>query len=74
MKKQSIITQNNNLLNDSAYKAKLVLETTYATALKGGHTPFYLQPEQKNRLVSEVNLLSSFETQDLVYAIFTSKN
>jgi hypothetical protein len=65
---------NKNLLDDFEFKALIKFETEYAAIIKGGHLPTYYTSRKQNRLVSDVNLLSTLEKVQLVKGIFTSKN
>lgn len=75
MEKNTNIKQTNvNLLNDQDFKDLLNFETYYASAVKGGHFPYYYGEEKQSRLVSEVNFLSSEEQTDLALKYFIGKN
>lgn len=65
---------NANLLNDKDFVSQLEFETTYASIVKGGHSPYYFSDEKQIRLVSEINFLSHKEKQALVHNLFISKN
>jgi len=75
MKKNiNIKPKNKNLLLNEDFKSTLQFEVDYASRVKGGHFPYYFQPEKQQRLVNNVNLLSSEEQKELVYNLFISKN
>ena len=63
-----------NLLYSDEFKSTLQFEVDYAAIVKGGHFPFYSPNEKKQRLVNEINLLSSKEQKEIVYNLFISKN
>jgi len=70
----NIKSKNKNLLFNDNFKSTLQFEVDYAAIVKGGHFPSYFQIEKKQRLVSQVNLLSSEEKKELVFNLFISKN
>jgi hypothetical protein len=74
MENNNINILNRNLLNDNEFKTSLRFETEYASAIKGGHLPYYFGEEKKLRLITDVNFLSQKEKQELICNIFTSKN
>ncbi len=75
MKKNSNIkSQTKNLLNSRAFLFDLKFEAKYASTAKGGHFPVYFSDEKQNRLVTDVNLLSSKEQKEIAYNLLISKN
>jgi len=70
----NIKSLNRNLLNNRDFPSSLKFEADYASIVKGGHLPYYYSTEKKQRLVSDINLLSPVEQQEIVYNLFTSKN
>jgi len=74
MKNLNIETNNTNLLNDKEFKAQLEFEASYASVVKGGHFPYYFTENKIERVVSDINILSSKEQKELSFNLFTSKN
>lgn len=71
---KNIKTYQKDLLGNENYKELLNIEAAYAAAVKGGHSPYYFEEEKQQRLVSNVNLLSSKERTDIVFTYFIGKN
>jgi hypothetical protein len=63
-----------NLLTDKEFRSFVQFQSNYANSVKGGHLPYYYSQKQKNRLVTDVNFLTSQELQHVVYDTFISKN
>jgi hypothetical protein len=67
-------SKNTNLLQNAEFKEQLQFEADYASILKGGHYPYYFDESKQERLVTDVNLLTPKEQQDLVFNLFISRN
>jgi len=75
MKKNlNIEIQNKNLLNNKGFLSQLKFEADYAGLVKGGHYPYYFPEEKQNRLINDVNLLSSKEQKEIAVNLLTNKN
>jgi hypothetical protein len=75
MKKNlNIKSKNTNLLNSRDFLSHLNFEVNYATIVKGGHAPYYFKEEKQKRLVSQVNILTSKEQQEIAFNLFINKN
>jgi hypothetical protein len=70
----NIEIQNKNLLNSRNFLSQLKFEANYATIVKGGHFPYYFEDEKQNRLVSDVNLLTSSEQKEIASNLLTGQN
>ena len=66
--------KNKNLLNNIEFISALQFEAGYASNIRGGHLPLYIDNEKKQRLVNEINFLTERETRDLDKLFYTSKN
>lgn len=74
MKKLTYTKNENNLLINKGFISKILLEAELASALKGGHSPFYQSKIQNERTVSKVNLLNSKEKLDVATSYFIGEN
>lgn len=66
--------KNRNLLYNVEFISALHFEAGYASNVRGGHLPIYLDNEKKERLVNAVNLLSEREVRDLAKLFYNGKN
>ncbi len=66
--------KHHNLLNDLEFLLNLKFEATYASVVRGGHSPSYIDARKKKRLVSAVNLLAQPEVSELILKFPTFQN
>lgn len=74
MKNIKITYNTINLLNTPSFLSALKFEADYANTVKGGHLPQYINEQKRKRLASNVNLLDSSESLDLITNLFIGKN
>jgi hypothetical protein len=65
---------NINLLGNKEFRSYLQFESEYSAVVKGGHFPYYYNEQKAERLVSDVNLLTSLEQAELINQYLTGKN
>lgn len=58
---------NNNLIGDQSHRNFIELQAGFGIAQRGGAFPFNIIPTHVNRLVSDVNLLTSQEKKQLIF-------
>ena len=66
--------KNKNLLHSIEFISALQFEAGYASNVRGGHLPLYIDNEKAQRLVSDINLLSNRELCDLSRSFYNGKN
>ncbi|MDI9342277.1 MAG: hypothetical protein QM534_17020 [Sediminibacterium sp.] len=71
---KSLPTSSDNLLTNKQFRSYVSFQATYANSIKGGHLPYFLNSQQRERLVAEVNLLTSEERSVLVQSHYHSRN
>lgn len=71
---KSLPADTGNLLNSKQFRSYVSFQANYASSVKGGHLPYYLNTLQRQRLVSEINLLTSEEQVLLVQSQYRSHN
>ena len=59
---------NNNLIGDQSHREFLEVQSEFGIAQRGGAFPFNIIPTHVNRLVSDVNLLTSLEKKQLIFS------
>lgn len=63
-----------NLLNDKQFNSFIQFQANYGNSIRGGHLPNYFSDKQRQRLITEVNLLTEPELRELVQTVYQSKN
>lgn len=63
-----------DLLSNDTYKSFLKVQTTYSIAQIGGSYAYYNNLKEQERLVSDVNILSSAENKLVIFSNLLSKN
>lgn len=63
-----------NLLNSIEFISALQFEAGYASNVRSGHLPLYYNKEKKNRLVSDINLLTGRELEALCLSFKPGEN
>ncbi len=63
-----------NLIGDEAHKDFLAIQAEFGAAQHGGAYPFNLTTSHVNRLISDVNILTSLEKKQMIFSgtIFTN--
>ena len=76
MKKKHINIQIDsiNLLNNNQFLAFLEFEAEYSAVVRGGSLSSFLGNQERKRLVSDINLLSTREKLNLINSGFIGKN
>ena len=59
---------NNNLIGEQSHRDFLEVQSEFGIAQCGGAFPFHIIPTHVNRLVSDVNLLTSQEKKQLIFS------
>ena len=68
-------TQNKiNLIHSKEFISVLQFEANYGLAYKGGSLPIEFNDIKTKRLVSNINLLTTNEKENLIYSIYNSNN
>ncbi len=73
-KNLNINTKNIDLLNSRDFLSHLKFEVNYASIAKGGHAPYYYPAEKQKRLVSDVNIFTSYEQQEIASNLLINNN
>jgi hypothetical protein len=65
---QTKISDTSNLIGNPEHQHYLKLQSTYGNTQRGGVVLPYGTDEHKKRLVSDINLLNSIETKQLIFS------
>lgn len=63
-----------DLLSNDTYKSFIKIQATYSIAQTGGSYAYYNNLKEQDRLVSDVNILSSAENKQVIFSNLLSKN